>query len=146
MTLRQSWPIKFVTANRVVRAERNGKCAARARRCVYSRGEGGRARAGPLRDGAAGPICSAAHAHMWTQAATPTGLLRRAFNCAVHDEAASEKEKKEKSNTEQAISALHTVDEVAAQLSCDGRLRRPSGSAVKLTYTTDCQQTRGNWG
>lgn len=41
VTLRQSRPIKFVTANRVVRAERNGKCAARACCCVYSRGEGG---------------------------------------------------------------------------------------------------------
>lgn len=50
VTLRQSWPIKFVTANRAVKAERNGKCAARACRRVSAEG---REDSGSLRDSAA---------------------------------------------------------------------------------------------
>lgn len=58
----------------------------------------GREDSGLLRDSAARPIYSAAHAHVWTQTATPTGLLPRVFNCTVNDETVSRRKKKEERN------------------------------------------------
>lgn len=91
VTLRQSWPIKFVTANTAVRAERNGKCAVRACRCVS---EEGREDSGSLGDRAARNIYSAARVHTWTQTVNPPGTLIGALNCTVNDEVVSKKEKK----------------------------------------------------
>lgn len=56
----------------------------------------GREDSGSLRDSAARPIYSAAHAHVWTQTATPMGLLPRAFNCTVNDETVSRERKKKR--------------------------------------------------
>lgn len=88
MTLRQSWPIKFVTANRAVKAERNGKCAARARRCVSAQG---REDSGSLRDSAARPIYSAARVRTWTQTESPPETSCGPLNCTVNDETVSKK-------------------------------------------------------
>lgn len=70
VTLRQSWSIKFVIANRAVRAELNGKCAAPACLWVYSTAED----RGPHFDSAARPIYSAALAHTLTWTAASLGF------------------------------------------------------------------------
>lgn len=70
VTLRQSWSIKFIIANRAVRAELNGKCAAQACLWVYSTAED----TGLHFDSAARPIYSAALVHMLTRTATSLGF------------------------------------------------------------------------
>lgn len=92
VTLRQSWSIKFVIANRAVRAELNGKCAAQACLWVYSTAED----TGLQFDSAARPIYSAALVHMLTWTATSLGFYIQISAALLMRRQMSKKEKKKK--------------------------------------------------
>lgn len=131
VTLRQSWSIKFVIANRAVRAELNGKCAAQACLWVYSTPED----MGLHFDSAARPIYSALTCSYVDADNNFTGLLHIDFSSIVNETADVKKKKERKKQP------LHPILQIkfSIELSCDGWLRHPRSSTVKLTYTTDCQ-------
>ena len=104
VTLRSPWSIKFVIANRAVRAELNGKCAAPARVRVYPIVWGSREETCLYFDGTAKPIYSAVLLHMWSSSETANSLpfLQSAFPglidfSSIHNEKADVKKKKKKS-------------------------------------------------